>query len=223
MKTRFESLEDLPGQRQVAWRPSGGWIALAALLGIAWPPLIITFFVWPPQTWLDGLNTDWRILVIAVGVVAVPLCLWLLGQERDRTGRPTTRLGIVWRFMFYGGLLAAALQGVMALLLSGIGASRSADIGQALGYAETALLIFGVGGVPLAILVGISYACGPDCAPPSWPSPRAMSLSATGLASWARKASRLPQGLHYRKFTIASAPGLRDCTLDIEACPGGPP
>ena len=158
MKTRFESLEDLPGQRQVAWRSSGGWIAVAALLGIAWPPLIITFFVWPPQTWLDGLNTDWRILVIAVGVVAVPLCLWLLGQERDRTGRPTTRLGIVWRFMFYGGLLAAALQGVMALLLSGIGASRSADIGQALGYAETALLIFGVGGVPLAILVGISYA-----------------------------------------------------------------
>ena len=27
-----------------------------------------------------------------------------------------------------------------------------------MGYAETALLIFGVGGVPLAILVGISYA-----------------------------------------------------------------
>lgn len=158
MKTRFETLEDLPGQRQVTWRRSGGWIALAAALGIAWPPLIITFFVWPPQTWLDGLSTDWRILVLAIGVLAVPLCLWLLSQERIRSGRPATRLGIVWRFMFYGGLLAAALQGVNALVLSGIGAARSADLGQAMGYAETALLIFGVGGVPLAILVGISYA-----------------------------------------------------------------
>ena len=158
MKTRFETLEDLPGQRQVTWRRSGGWIALAALLGMAWPPLIFTFFIWPPQTWLDGLNTDWRILVMVVGIIAVPLCLWLLNQERVRTGRPATRLGIVWRFMFYGGLLAAALQGFNALVLSGIGAARSADIGQALGYAETALLIFGVGGVPLAILVGISYA-----------------------------------------------------------------
>ena len=127
MKARFDTLEDLPGQRQVTWRRSGGWIALAAALGIAWPPLIITFFVWPPQSWLDGLSTDWRVLVLAVGIFAVPLCLWLLRQERDRTGRPATRLGIVWRFMFYG-------------------------------YAETALLIFGVGGVPLAILVGISYA-----------------------------------------------------------------
>ena len=35
MKTRFETLEDLPGQRQVTWRRSGGWIALAAVLGIA--------------------------------------------------------------------------------------------------------------------------------------------------------------------------------------------
>ncbi|MBO9502894.1 phthalate transporter [Brevundimonas sp. A19_0] len=158
MKTRFERPEDLPGQRQVTWRPSGGWIALAAVLGIAWPPLILTFIKWPPQTWIDGLNTDWRILVLAVGVVAVPACLWLLAKERERTGRPATRLGIVWRFMFYGGLLAAALQAFNALVLSGIGAARSADIGQALGYAETALLIFGVGGVPLAILVGISYA-----------------------------------------------------------------
>lgn len=158
MKARFETLEDLPGQRQVTWRQSGGWIGLAALLGIAWPPLIITFFVWPPETWLDGLNTDWRVLVLAVGIFAVPLCLWLLSKERTRTGRPATRLGIVWRFMFYGGLLAAALQGFNALVLSGIGAARSADVGQALGYAETALLIFGVGGVPLAILVGISYA-----------------------------------------------------------------
>lgn len=157
MKTRFETLEDLPGQRRVTWR-SGGWVALAALLGIAWPPLIVTFLVWPPENWLDGLSTDWRVLVLAVGVLAVPLCLWLLNQERQRTGRPGTRLGIVWRFMFYGGLLAAALQGFNALVLSGIGAAGAADVGQALGYAETALLIFGVGGVPLAILVGISYA-----------------------------------------------------------------
>lgn len=158
MKTLIEKPEDLPGQRKVVWRTSGLWIALAALAGIAWPPLILTFITWPPQNWLNGMNTDWRVLVLAVGVITVPLGLWLVRQEQIRTGRPSSRLGIVWRFMFYGGLLAAALQGANALFLSGLGAVRSADIPQALGYAETALLIFGVGGIPLAILVGISYA-----------------------------------------------------------------
>lgn len=158
MSPRFETAADLPGQGPVAPRRSGGALPLAALAGAAWPPLILTFLVWPPSHWLPGTETDWRLLVLVVGLIAVPAGLWRIGRERDQTGRPGTRLGVVWRFMFYGGLLAAALQTLMALIVTVVAMVQSGSLVQALGAAETTLLIYGVGGLPIAIIVGVSYA-----------------------------------------------------------------
>ena len=158
MTPRFERPEDLPGQQPVAPRRSGGALPLAALAGAAWPPLILTMLVWPPSQWMPGTGMDWRLVVLIVGVFAVPAGLWAVGRERERTGRPGTRLGVVWRFMFYGGLLAAALQILTAAVVTVVAMINSASLIQALGAAETTLLIYGVGGLPIAVIVGVSYA-----------------------------------------------------------------
>lgn len=155
---RFDQASDLPGQTAVIWRRTRPAIALATLAGVLWPPFILTFFVWPPQNWLPGREFDFRLLALIIGVVAVPTGLWLLALERRRTGRPGTRLGIVWRFMLYGGLLAAGLQVVLAAVLIILGWFASANVPEAVGSTETILLIYGVGGLPVAILVGVSYA-----------------------------------------------------------------
>jgi len=158
MKVDFEDASTLPGRRPVAWRRSSGAIILAAVAGVLWPPLWLTLLIWRPTSWFRGVDTDWRLIVLAVGALAVPAILWQLRREHARTGRPGTRLGLVWRFMFYGGLLAVGLQALLALVISVLGWVTSADPGQALGFTETALLLFGVGGLPLAAVVGVSYA-----------------------------------------------------------------
>lgn len=155
---RFDTLADLPGQSPVVWRRTRAAVPLAALAGIAWPPLILTLLVWPPQNWLPGREIDWRLTVLFIGLFAVPTGLWAIQRERDRGGRPGTRLGVVWRFMLYGGLLAAAAQTVLALSMMVWGMIQSGDIGQGVGATETTLLIYGVAGLPVAILVGVSYA-----------------------------------------------------------------
>jgi len=39
-----------------------------------------------------------------------------------------------------------------------VGWFEAGDLGQAMGATETTLLIFGVGGLPIAMIVGVSYA-----------------------------------------------------------------
>lgn len=158
MIPQFERPEDFPGQQRVSWRREPQRIALAAVAGAFWPPLVITLLVWPPRNWLPGLEMDWRLVVLLVGLGAAPGGLWLLARERERTGRPCTRLGVVWRFMFYGGLLAAALQAMLALVVAIVGWFEAGGIAQAAGATETSLLIYGVGLLPIAVLVGVSYA-----------------------------------------------------------------
>lgn len=153
-----ERPEDFPGQQRVAWRREPHRIALAALAGAMWPPLIVTLAIWRPHNWLPGLEMDWRLVVLVIGLCSVPGGLWLLARERERSGRPSTRLGVIWRFMFYGGLLAVGLQALLALLVSVVGWFEAGGIAQAAGATETTLLIFGVGGLPIAVLVGVSYA-----------------------------------------------------------------
>jgi len=97
-------------------------------------------------------------MAMAIAVLAVPFGLWLLARERGRTGRPGTRLGVVWRFMLYGGLLAAALQVVMAVVVMVLGWIASTSPTEAIGATETTLLLYGVAGLPVSILVGVSYA-----------------------------------------------------------------
>ncbi|MBU3970434.1 MAG: hypothetical protein KKE42_09535 [Alphaproteobacteria bacterium] len=104
------------------------------------------------------MEIDLRLVTLVIGLFAVPGGLWLLARERDRTGRPSTRLGVVWRFMFYGGLLAAGLQALFALALCILGWFEAGGIAQAAGATETTLLIYGVGLLPVAVMVGVSYA-----------------------------------------------------------------
>jgi hypothetical protein len=153
-----EKAEDFPGQERVVWRQEPHRLVLAAVLGALWPPIPITLVIWPPNNWMPSLETDPRLVALVIGLMAVPAGLWLLRRERDRTGRPSTRLGVVWRFMFYGGLLAAALEALFALVLCIIGWFEAGGIAQAAGATETTLLIYGVGLLPVAVMIGVSYA-----------------------------------------------------------------
>ena len=153
----FDRPEDMPGQTRVVWRHGRGPLITAALAAVAWPPLVITLIVWPPQTWI-GREMDWRLIVLIIGLIAAPAGLWFLGRERDRTGRPASRLGVIWRFMLYGGLLAAGLEVLYALSKMLMGWFEAGSFLQGMGATETTLLIYGVGGMPVAILVGVSYA-----------------------------------------------------------------
>lgn len=150
--------DDLPGQTVVAWRKEAWTLVVACIAGALWPPLLITLLIWPPQNWTPGIELDWRIMVMIVGLIALPFGIWRLKVERARTGRPGTRLGVVWRVMLYGGILAAVLQTIMAVLMVAAGAFEAGDVAQAFGASETTVLIFGVGALPVAILVGVSYA-----------------------------------------------------------------
>ena len=150
---------DLPGQAAIKWRDSPGlWALLAGLAAVAWPPVILTFPFMPPSQVMPGFDMDWRLQVLIAGVIAVPVGMYMLARERDRSGSPSTRLGVIWRFLLYGGLLAAALQVLTALVMLGLRWAEAGALSQSLGAAETTLLIYGVAGLPLAMLIGLSYA-----------------------------------------------------------------
>ncbi len=148
----------LPGLKRVAPRRGAGALVPAALAAAAWPPAILTLFIWPPENWWSGVDTDWRLVMLAVGLIAAPVGLWLLLNSHARTGRPSTRLGVVCRFTVFGGLLAAAMQAIMAVIMATLAGAASQSLVQGLGAIETALLIYGVAGLPLAVMVGVSYA-----------------------------------------------------------------
>ena len=148
----------LPGQQPVNWRRSRGRLIAAGVAAVAWPPLVLTMAIWPPLNWIPGRETDWRLMLLVLGAIAIPLGLRLIKIERERSGRPATRLGIVWRFMFYGGLLAAGLQALMAMIMMVLGLFEAGSVWQAMGATETTLLIYGVLMLPAAIVVGVSYA-----------------------------------------------------------------
>ncbi|MBA4000182.1 phthalate transporter [Brevundimonas sp.] len=155
----IRDVSDLPGQAPIKWRGMPGlWALIATLAAIAWPPLILTLPLMPPSQIMPGFDMDWRLQVLIAGVIAVPLGMYMLARERDRSGSPSTRLGVIWRFLLYGGLLAALLQVLTALVMTGMRWVEAGALAQSLGAAETTLLIFGVAGLPLAMLIGLSYA-----------------------------------------------------------------
>ena len=156
--SRLDRIEDLPGLKRVAPQRSTQRTVLAALAAAAWPPLIVTLIIWPPENWASGVDTDWRLVLLVLGLIAAPVGLWMLRQTHARAGRPSTRLGVVCRFMVFGGLLAAAVQTLIAVIMSLLSVIASQSLTQGLGALETTLLIFGVAGLPLAVLVGVSYA-----------------------------------------------------------------
>lgn len=148
-----------PGQKPVTWRENRMvWTPLAILAAAAWPPVVLTLPFLPPHNWMVGLDMDWRLVVFVLALIAVPAGVWAVAKERDATGRPATRLGIVWRFLLYGGLATAALEILLVLGLVILNGAQAGSIGQSLGAAETTLLIYGVAGLPVAMVIGVSYA-----------------------------------------------------------------
>ncbi|WP_420470448.1 phthalate transporter [Brevundimonas sp. FT23042] len=158
MIRRLEKPEDFPGQQRVVWRKEPQHTVLAVILGVFWPPLWITLAIWRPHNWMPGLEMDWRLQLFGLGLLGVPAILWLLAQERRRTGRPATRLGVVWRFMFYGGLLAVILAALFAFWQLILQWTNAANVGEGVGSSETTLLIYGVAGMPFAAVIGVAYA-----------------------------------------------------------------
>ena len=158
MTQAADELSRLPGQSPVRWRKEQWRTVVAAIAGACWPPLILTLPLFPPEhLGLTG-SIDWRLVVLVIGLITVPIGLWLIGREREATGRPATRLGIVWRFMFYGSLLAVGLMTITVLVIAVLGWFEAGSFLRAVGFTETAVLIYGVGGLPIAMLVGVSYA-----------------------------------------------------------------
>ncbi|MEC8457209.1 MAG: phthalate transporter, partial [Pseudomonadota bacterium] len=78
--SRFETYADLPGQATIQSRPAPLYPILASLAGAAWPPLILTLPFWPPNAIGMGRDIDWRILVLLIGLAAVPAGLWRINQ-----------------------------------------------------------------------------------------------------------------------------------------------
>lgn len=150
----------LPGRSPVMWRRNRSMaVPIACLAGALWPPLFVSLTVLPPTRWIphEG-GVDWRILAIVLALVAVPAGVRLIGREQDRKGRPSTRLGVIWRFLLYGGLLAATVQLIVAVVMIVLNAIGAQSLGNALGAIETTILIYGVAGLPFALMVGISHA-----------------------------------------------------------------
>ena len=155
----IRDVSDLPGQSRIKWRGSPGvWALLAGLAAIAWPPLILTLILLPPAEIAFGWDMDWRLMALIAGAATVPVGMYLLVRERDRSGSPSTRLGVIWRFLLYGGLLAAAFQAATALAMTVGRWAEAGALAQSLGAAETTLLLYGVAGLPLAMMIGVSYA-----------------------------------------------------------------
>jgi hypothetical protein len=100
---------------------------------------------------------DWRYTALAAGAVGVTLILWLIDKERVSEGAPRTRLGVMIRFVAYGfmfSLLAAVTVAIVIALFALLG---QGDVYQRLGEMKTAL-IMGLAALPLALIVGVSYA-----------------------------------------------------------------
>lgn len=159
MKPPIEDMSQLPGQSPVTWRkPAALWTPLACVIGVFWPPALVTLAFWWPRNWFAWLDTDPRLIGMLLAAIGIPIGVWLLAKERERTGRPATKLGLIWRFLLYGGLYAAALQILLVLTMIVLGWGEAGTVAQSLGASETTLLIGGVLGLPVAILIGVSYA-----------------------------------------------------------------
>ena len=39
---------------------------------IAYGVLILTLIVWPPENWASGVDTDWRLVLLVLGLIAAP-------------------------------------------------------------------------------------------------------------------------------------------------------
>lgn len=151
-------LDRLPGKERVVPRRSVQSRIIATLAAAAWPPILLTFPIWPPHHIWAGLDTDWRLVLLAVGLISAPIGIARLAGAKRPNNAPWTRRAVIARYVIYGAVLAGSLQFLMALALAVIAGVSGESFVQGLGAIEAVLLVYGVIGVPLALMVGVSYA-----------------------------------------------------------------
>jgi hypothetical protein len=155
MSRRFSQLFTEP----VAWRePVGLYTFVGWLAAVCWPAVVGTLVMFPPTREAGGLLHDWRLKALIAAGMAIAAIVWLVRGEREREGGPTSRLGIIARFLLFGFIFSLA-----ALILVVLGFSIASAFGNegflpALGGIESTLFLFGVAGLPFALMVGVSYA-----------------------------------------------------------------
>lgn len=137
--------------------PPGLWLTLAWLAAVLWPPLPVTLALWPSQHTAQAVLRDWRFPTLAAGAIGVTLILWLIDKERVREGAPRTRLGVIIRFIGYGFIFSLLAAVAIAILIALFALLGQGDVYQRLGEMKTALII-GLASMPLALIVGVSYA-----------------------------------------------------------------
>lgn len=151
-------LDRLPGKERVVPRRNVQSRLIATLVAAAWPPILLTFPIWPPHHLWAGLDTDWRLVLLAVGLISAPIGMARLAGAKRPNNAPWTRRAVIARYVIYGGILAASLQFLMTLILAVFAGFSGESFIQGLGAIEAVVLVYGVIGIPLALMVGVSYA-----------------------------------------------------------------
>lgn len=144
---------------QVTWRePLELWIGLGWLAAVAWPPIVGTLILLPPTEEAGGLLNDWRLKALLAAAIAVGAIIWIVRGERERDGAPSTRLGVLSRFLLFGFIFSLAALIILVLAASVMTIFGSEGLLPTLGEIESTLFLFGVAGLPFALMVGVSYA-----------------------------------------------------------------
>jgi hypothetical protein len=194
---------------KVDWRgPASLWVGLAWILAVLWPPLPLTLIFWPSNN--TGIDTvrDLRAIALIVGAAMVTIIFMLIDRERKREGAPRTRLGVILRFVAYGFVMTVLVTALAAAALAVIGMTSSGDVLHGVGEAK-ATLGMGIFIMPLALLIGVSYAL--------W-----SGLVTSAIAFGPRPPSVRPR--HYLMDTLAAeAPKPEPVTLYAAEAPPPPP
>src|SRR3569832_408550 len=146
------------GTARVDWRePPAMWIGLGWLAATLWPPLPVTWLLWPASQSSLAQLLDWRVLATVMGGLGTAVTFRLIERERRREGQPRTRFGVAVRFVAYGFLFSV----LCALILAVLGALWTAifatgDIVRRMAEFKASLIV-GLAFMPAALVVGVSY------------------------------------------------------------------
>ena len=144
---------------EVTWRePVGLYSFVGWLAAVAWPAIVGTLLLFPPTREAGGLLHDWRLKALIAGGIAIAAIVHLVRSEREREGGPTSRLGIIARFLLFGFIFTLAALIVVVLGFAIVSAFGNEGFLSALGGIESTLFLFGVLTLPFALMVGVSYA-----------------------------------------------------------------
>jgi hypothetical protein len=155
IKRTFSSLFTGP----VTWRePVGLYTFVGWLCAVAWPAIVGTWVLLPPTREAGGFLHDWRLKALIAAGIAIAAIIWLVKGEREREGGPSSRLGILARFLLFGFIFSLAALIFVVLGFAIVSAFGNEGFLPALGGIESTLFLFGVAGLPPALAVGVSYA-----------------------------------------------------------------